>query len=123
MSIACGACRKMVSGEFVVIFRLEKDSEGNLLFPDEEKKYLPPNSIICANCLRQLPAIERKSGVKNAAKKGKEVFAFAEGSWPSGKSLDGIATGKDFVFVKPDVVRRHFPRAVEIIEHMAARKK
>ena len=133
MSLGCGSCRETVRGGFGVLYRLHRNSAGELVYPpyDENNKPdmggKPGQSVICGRCWWMfLPFFKKRRDSKRIRAKAESikeaifVYVPAVGNelpYEAGISMWGVEEKYDeMVFVSEEAVNRHFPEAIKIMD-------
>lgn len=127
MSLVCGNCRETIYDGFGLLYQLERNDEGRLLYRGGD--YVPPNVAVCDACWQGVPNTEKR-GDKDArteAEASKEtVFAYAPadsdrhpfGEWKCWSSI--VANDDELTFVKSEAVSLYLPGALELARDVAA---
>ncbi|MBI4276658.1 hypothetical protein HY629_02340 [Candidatus Uhrbacteria bacterium] len=121
MSLWCGACRREIFEGFGMLYRCDRTAEGFEL-PNKAADIVPPNSAVCDQCWKRLPAAERLPAVADLGSEigGQHIFVYEPADsgrcgWGS-KSWDSIqADAKKRVFLRAATVERFFPQTLPII--------
>lgn len=127
MSLWCGACRKEIFEGFGMLYELERTPQG-IRLPQSGSK-VPPNSAICAVCIRMIPEGEFANDHAAVDSGAATVYAYipadsSRNSFSGSKSWSDIAyTDAGFRFLPRTLVEQRLPRAIEIIDQMAGRRK
>lgn len=126
MSLYCGNCRNAIKGDYGLLYRLERDAEGNLRYPHQEEDHLPPNSTVCDLCWLSVPETCKYAKPETDPK----ATVFAHACADSGVSpMTGakewssmVVDDKNLLFMREQDVSEKLPSALQIIKCDAREK-
>lgn len=127
MSLWCGACREEIFDAFGILYELERTPEGNVQVPSEARP--SPNSAVCAKCWAKIPEAERISDHRGVDRGSERVLAYAPADsenspiWGSKEWSSIVADYERMLFIRRALVVEQLPRALEIIDAMAGRRR